>query len=158
MSLPCPFHFTLENRSLPSRSSSLSVRANTTERGCALNYHLGELLHLGQRAQDVSVEVHGFLPGSVCHRDQAPAARSPTLLLAFIRSAARAAALRLGTRGPWGRPAGLQRGGAGPGLQRGSLPLSTAVQGLGGPRDRVGGPQQGRLGTQCSRGREEPRA
>lgn len=118
VSLPCPFHFTMEHRSLPSRSSSLSLRANTTKRGCPPNYHLGELLHLGQRAQDVSVEVHGFLPGSVCHRDQAPAAGSPTLLLAFVRSAAGAATLRLGTRGPWGRPAGLQQGGAGPGLQR----------------------------------------
>lgn len=93
----------------PFQFSSLSLRANTTKQGCPLNYHLGELLHLGQCAQDVLVKIHGFLPGSVCHRDQAPTAGPPTLLLAFIRSAAGAATLRLGTRGPWGRPAGLQQ-------------------------------------------------
>lgn len=93
----------------PFQFSSPSLRANTTKQGCPLNYHLGELLHLGQRTQDISVKIHGFLPGSVCHRDEAPTAGPPTLLLAFIRSAAGATTLRLGTRSPWRRPAGLQQ-------------------------------------------------
>lgn len=117
-------------------------QTNSKNGGRPLNYHFGELFDLSQGTQDVSVEVHGFLPGAVCSSDEATTARPPTLLLSFVSSAVGAATFSLGAGGPWRRPTGLQQAKEQAQVQRGVRCSGTAVQDLGGPRERVGGPQQ----------------
>ena len=117
-----------------------------TKIGHPLNYHLGELFHLSQGTQDISVKVHGFLPGAVCNSDQPTTARPATLLFSFVSSAVWAATFSLGTGGPWRRSTRLQQSQDTSTGCRVSLRSPAAVQGLGGPRGCVGGPRQGCLG------------
>lgn len=107
-----------------------------------MNYHLGELFHLSQSTQDVSVKVHGLLPSAVRSSDQTTTARPPALLLSFVSSAVGATTFRLGAGGPWRRATGLQQAERERFRQRVCCSV-TAGQGLGGPGECVGGPQQG---------------
>lgn len=117
-------------------------QTNSKDWGCPLNYHLGELFHLSQGTQDVSVKVHGLLPGAVRSSDQTTTARPPTLLLSFVSSAVGATTFRLGAGGPWRRATGLQQAKR-VRFRQWVCCSVTAGQGLGGPGECVGGPQQG---------------
>lgn len=91
-------------------ASAIQICKETKQNlGSSLNYHLGELFHFGQRAQDFLIKIHGFLPGVVGHGDQPATARSSTLLFSIVSSAVGAATLSLGTGGPWRRTTGLQQ-------------------------------------------------
>lgn len=115
---------------------------NSKDWGWSLNYHFGELFHLSQGTQDVSVKVHGLLPGAVRSSDQTTTARPPTLLLSFVSSAVGATTFRLGAGGPWRGATGLQQAKRVRFREWVCCSL-TAGQGLGGPGECVGGPQQG---------------